>query len=298
MYSNYVRMEGLEVIKLYLSYFGYSSFKDKSGKDYHRYTEFHGSIPMDERNRNKRYFNVPDNKDGKIIKIILISPAGSEGISLKNVRQVHVLEPYWNEVRINQLIGRAVRQCSHADLPMKERYVDVYRYLAIRKNNKETTDENIQNLANRKDELIGSFLTTLKEAAVDCELFKNHNIENNEYRCFKFNQDSLFEKNIGPAYKQNIDYDVNLDNGYNSLNSEVMKVEVQKIKAVKKLGENKFSSEMEYYMDNETGIVYDVDLEFPIGKIYFDEDGIPEILKKGVYIISELIAIPMLKSKN
>ena len=64
---------------------------------------------------------------------------------------------------------------------MKERYVDVYRYLAIRKNNKETTDENIQNLANRKDELIGSFLTTLKEVAVDCELFKNHNIENNEY---------------------------------------------------------------------------------------------------------------------
>ena len=44
MYSNYVRMEGLEVIKLYLNYFGYSAFKDKSGKDYHRYTEFHGSI--------------------------------------------------------------------------------------------------------------------------------------------------------------------------------------------------------------------------------------------------------------
>ena len=67
---------------------------------------------------------------------------------------MHVLEPYWNEVRITQLIGRAVRQCSHADLPMKERYVDVYRYLAIRKNNKETTDENIQNLANRKDATI------------------------------------------------------------------------------------------------------------------------------------------------
>ena len=196
------------------------------------------------------------------------------------------------------MIGRAVRQCSHADLPMKERYVDVYRYLATRKNKKETTDENIQNLANRKDELIGSFLTTLKEVAVDCELFKNHNVQNNEYRCFKFNQDSMFEKNIGPAFKENIDYDVNLDNGYNSLNSEVIKLEVQKIKAVKKIGQNKFSSEMEYYMDNETGIVYDIDLEFPIGKIYFDEDGIPEILKKGVFIISELIPIPMLKSSN
>ena len=298
MYSNYVRMEGLEVIKLYLSYFGYSSYKNKSGKDYFRYTEFHGSIGMEERNRNKKYFNVPENKDGKVIKIILISPAGSEGISLQNVRQVHVLEPYWNEVRINQLIGRAIRQCSHADLPMNERYVDIFRYLADRKNHKETTDENIQKLANKKDELIGSFLTTLKEVAVDCDLFKNHNIQNNEYRCFKFNQDSLFEKNIGPAYKENLDYDVNLDNGYNSLNSEVMKIEVKNIKAVKKLDNNKFSSELEYYMDSNTGIVYDIDLEFPIGKIYFDEDGIPEILKKGVYIISELVPIPLLKSKN
>jgi hypothetical protein len=181
---------------------------------------------------------------------------------------------------------------------MNERYVDIFRYLADRKNHKETTDENIQKLANKKDELIGSFLTTLKEVAVDCDLFKNHNIQNNEYRCFKFNQDSLFEKNIGPAYKENLDYDVNLDNGYNSLNSEVVKIEVKNIKAVKKLDNDKFSSVLEYYMDSNTGIVYDIDLEFPIGKIYFDEDGIPEILKKGVYIISELVPIPLLKSKN
>jgi hypothetical protein len=298
MYSNYVRMEGLEIIKLYLNYFGYSSFKDKSGKDYYRYTEFHGSISMEERNRNKKFFNVKENKDGKVIKIILISPAGSEGISLLNVRQVHVLEPYWNEVRIDQLIGRAIRQCSHADLPMKERYVDIYRYIAIRKNNKETTDENIQNLANRKNELIESFLTTLKEIAVDCELFKNHNIQNNEYKCFKFNQDSMFDKVVGPAFKQNIDFDFNLDNGYNSMNSQVFKVEVEKIKAVKKFDNNKFGPEIEYYMDAKTGIIYDIDLEFPIGKIYFDEDGIPELLKKGVYIISELVPIPLLKSKN
>jgi superfamily II DNA or RNA helicase len=253
---------------------------------------------MEERNRNKKFFNVKENKDGKVIKIILISPAGSEGISLLNIRQVHVLEPYWNEVRIDQLIGRAIRQCSHADLPMKERYVDIYRYLAIRKNNKETTDENIQNLANRKNELIESFLTTLKEIAVDCELFKNHNIQNNEYKCFKFNQDSMFDKVVGPAFKQNIDFDFNLDNGYNSMNSQVFKVEVEKIKAVKKFDNNKFGPEIEYYMDAKTGIIYDIDLEFPIGKIYFDEDGIPELLKKGVYIISELVPIPLLKSKN
>jgi len=295
IYSNYVRMEGLEVIKIYLKFFGFSSYKDKTGKDYYRYTEYHGSISMEERNKNKKIFNNDINIDGKLIKIILISPAGSEGISLQNIRQVHVLEPYWNEVRINQLVGRAIRQCSHADLPMKERYVDIYRYIAKRTNNKETTDENIQKLANKKDELINSFLVTLQEVAIDCELFKNHNIQNNEYRCFKFNQDSLFEKNIGPAFKIQEDYDLKLDNGYNSTNSEVIKIKVKKIKAVQKLKDNKFSAQLDYYMDNNTGIIYDIDLEFPIGKVYFDNDGIPEIQKKGVYIISEIISIPMLK---
>ena len=35
---------------------------------------------------------------------MMISPAGAEGINLNNVRQVHILEPYWNEVRIEQKI--------------------------------------------------------------------------------------------------------------------------------------------------------------------------------------------------
>lgn len=295
MYSNYVRMEGLEILKIYLSYFGFTSYKKNSGKDYFRYTEFHGSISMEERDRNKKAFNDKSNIDGKLIKIILISPAGSEGISLLNVRQVHVLEPYWNEVKINQLIGRAIRQCSHSDLPMEERYVDIYRYIAKRKNNKETTDQNIQGLANKKFELIDSFIKSMKEVAVDCELFKNHNIQQNEYSCFKFNQDSLFEKSIGPAFKGMEELDQNLDSGSNSANSESKSIKVKKIKAVKKLEGNKYSPEIEYYMDEESGIVYDIDLEFPIGKIYFDEDGIPEILKKGVYIISEVIPIPLIK---
>lgn len=298
IYSTYVRMEGLEIIKIYLKYFGYSSYENKGGKDYFRYTEFHGSINFETREKNKENFNKEDNLYGKRIKIILISPAGAEGISLKNVRQVHILEPYWNEVKIDQLIGRAIRQCSHADLPMEERYVDVFRYIAIRKNKKETTDENILKLAVKKNNLINSFLKTLKEVAVDCELFKNHNIQKGEYKCFKFNQDSLFDKTIGPAYKKNLDYDLNLNNGYNSLNSELVKIKVHKIKAVNKLKDGGYSSKIECYIDKKTGIIYDIELEFPLGKIYFDEDGLPEMLKKDVYIISELIPIPKLKNKN
>ena len=294
MYSTYVRMEGIEVIKLYLKFFGFSSYSPDKNKENKCFTEFHGGISFEERERNKKIFNKKENLTGKLIKIILISPAGAEGISLMNVRQVHVLEPYWNEIRINQLIGRAIRQCSHGDLPMEERYVDVYRYISARKNKKQTTDENIQGLADKKYKLINSFLDTLKEIAVDCELFKTHNTRDKEYRCFKFNQDSLFEKNIGPAFKQDLDYDVNFNNGLNALNSDTVKIEVTQIKAVKKLEDNKYSSEIDLNFDLKTGIVYDIDLNFPIGKIYFDEDGIPEMLNNKVFIISELIPIPTL----
>ena len=38
------------------------------------------------------------NLRGSIVKIIMITQSGSEGISLKNVRQVHITEPYWNKI--------------------------------------------------------------------------------------------------------------------------------------------------------------------------------------------------------
>ena len=298
MYSNYVKMEGLEVIKIYLKYFGFIQFEPNKSKDHYTYTEFHGSISMEERARNNKFFNTKENIYGKVIKIILISPAGSEGISLMNVRQVHVLEPYWNEVRIEQLIGRAIRQCSHSALPMNERYVDIYRYISARKNNKETTDENIQNLANKKKKLIDSFLIPLKEIAVDCELFKNHNIKNNEYKCFKFTQDTQFDKNIGPAFKMNEENDINFNNGLNFSNTISKEIEVVQIKAVKRIDKDNFSDEQNFNFDKDTGIVYDIDLDFPIGRIYFDEDGIPEMLDKNTLIISEIIPIPMLSNES
>jgi len=110
-------MEGLEMMKIYLKYFGFANFNDKGSKDFKRYVEYHGDIDRNIRTQNLKNFNTRDNVDGKIIKIIMISAAGSEGINLLNIRQVHIMEPYWNEVRIKQLIGRAVRMCSHKQAP-------------------------------------------------------------------------------------------------------------------------------------------------------------------------------------
>ena len=75
-------------------------------------------------------FNDSNNRYGQTIQILLATESGAEGISLKNVRQVHVFEPFWNEVRIEQVVGRARRVNSHAALPQKQRNVEVFNYVA------------------------------------------------------------------------------------------------------------------------------------------------------------------------
>jgi DNA or RNA helicases of superfamily II len=302
VYSNYVLMEGFQIFKIYLKYFGFSAFKDRnSGTDNYRYTEFHGGIDSIQRANNIKNFNVIDNKYGAVIKIIMISGAGAEGLSLRNVRQVHILESYWHFARIEQMIGRAIRQCSHRDLPISERHVDVYLYKSVRRSsNKITTDQYLENYARSKQGLIESFLDAIKEVAIDCELFRNHNMLTNEYQCFKFDEPSLFEDQIGPAYKEDVYDDMKINNGLNSQNSVLMKIKVIKIKAVKQLtpldseGNANYSESAYYWYNPDSQTIYDFDLHYPIGKVGTDEDNLPRKLDKDTYIIDKIIHIPLI----
>jgi SNF2 family DNA or RNA helicase len=47
---------------------------------------------------------------------IFMGTKAAEGITLKKVRNVYIMEPYWNPSRIEQVIGRAIRIGSHAKL--------------------------------------------------------------------------------------------------------------------------------------------------------------------------------------
>jgi len=295
VFSNYVKMEGLEIFKLYLKYIGVEKFSKETSKDYLRYVEYHGEIDQDQRNKNKDTFNLLDNKEGKIIKYILVAPAGAEGISLRNVRQIHILDPYWNEVRIEQLIGRGIRMCSHEDLPIEDRKVEVYRYKAVRENGKKTTDEEVEEGAKEKQTLIDSFLKTVKEVAVDCELFKSVNMLDEKYNCFQFNEASLFDQYIGPAFKEDAEYDMKFNNGLNSSNSDLKRIKVIKIDAVERLDENNFTNKKKYWYYPDSGVVYDYDLDFPIGKIN-KVDNNPEKIDDSTYVISQVINIPNIKN--
>ena len=318
LYTNYVLMEGIDVLKIYLGYFGFDSFLSENSKDYLRYGEYHNNIKTEDRLKGVREESKKENINGKLIKIMIFSPAGSEGVSLENIRQVHIIEPYWHEIRILQMIGRAIRQCSHKFLPMEERHVDVYRYKSIKNNIKivevienqiskkekiyiedinslKTIDFVIEKIAKSKNNLIQTFLQPIKEAAVDCELFKNHNMMNDTYKCFKFDEQSLFDKNIGPAYKSDIIEDMKISNGSNSFNSTTIKVKVLKINGIIKFDDNDKNTNIDpYWYNPDNGTVYDYDMQYPIGKIVYDDHDIPIKYDRNTYYI-DTISIPVIE---
>ena len=306
VYSNYVQMEGIQIFKIYLNYFNFVDFhRDAEMKvtdlslkgkfDGYRFIEYHGSIDREIREANKKIYNDRENVYGRVVKIIMLSPAGAEGITLKNTRQVHILEPFWNEARIEQIMGRAVRFCVHKDLPLNDRKVDVFRYKMVRKGGKETADEKMENISRKKNNLLISFIEAVKEVAVDCELFKSHNMMGSKYKCFQFNEDSLLEKPVGPAFNQKFEYDQKIDNGSNSKEASILKIKVRKVNAVKKMEDNLYSEPSLYWFYDENGMIYDYELKYPVGKVERDENGNFTKLDNDTFIINEIIDIPEFK---
>ena len=74
---------------------------------------------------------VNDYNSGKL-PVLMISSSGAEGLDLKGTKHVSVVEPHFNESKIQQIIGRGARYKSHEHLPPEERKVLVDRYFATR----------------------------------------------------------------------------------------------------------------------------------------------------------------------
>jgi hypothetical protein len=118
-----------------------------------------------------KYATSIDNKYGERVKVILISKAGSEGLDFKFIRQIHILEPWYNMNRIEQIIGRGVRNLSHCGLPFKERNVELYLHSSkLERNEEEAADLYVYRLAEKKAMQIGRVTRLLKEMSVDCVL--------------------------------------------------------------------------------------------------------------------------------
>lgn len=200
---------------------------------------------------------------GSIVKVMMVTQSGSEGISLKNVRQVHVMEPYWNDVRIKQVIGRAVRAHSHVDLPDKDRNVQVFMYQSVldeemaRKNYRirtidqgTTSDAFVAKLAQKKKVIVDQLMDALRRAAVDCRM------QANQSDCFKVPSNWQADRRISPAAIALEQTD----------EEQSRRLETRTTKVTKELKELLIKGRR-YYYEKGTEALYDVEQSKAKGKL-------------------------------
>lgn len=121
-------------------------------------------------NEDIKYVTNKANSNGENVKVILISMAASEGLDFKNIRQIHILEPWYNMNRIEQIIGRGVRNLSHCHLPFEQRNVEIYLHGTVLDKDEEAADVYVYRSAEKKAVQIGRVTRVLKEISVDCLL--------------------------------------------------------------------------------------------------------------------------------
>ena len=298
VYSQFRTLEGIGIIKLILEANGFSQFKisksslgdwsiDMTSEEQERpcFALYTGTETAEEKEIvrnifNSKWKNVPksiteqlstrftNNMYGEVIKILMITASGAEGINLRNVRYVHITEPYWHPVRTEQIIGRARRICSHIDLPEELRTVDVFLYLMrftarqmasdndeslnIRMNDKSktdgttpmSTDQSLYEISNIKERITRQILTAVKESSFDCMIHANASSKE-RLNCYSFGV-GTGEESL--AYQPNIATEE--DDKTKKLNKQTKTMALRKLTV----------SGKEYAEDPDTHIIYDMEL--------------------------------------
>ena len=140
---------------------------DDSGED----------IPEIKQKIIREVFNKSSNKNGKYLKFILGTKVMNEGITLENIKEIHILDVHYNLGKVDQVIGRGIRQCKHlAVINDKNRFpkVNVYRYVSSL-DSELSTDEILYQKAELKYRLVKKVERVLKEVAIDCPLLLHIN---------------------------------------------------------------------------------------------------------------------------
>lgn len=253
VYSQFRSYEGIEVFSMVLEQNGFARFKikrnsangwvlDMDEDDWGKpmYALYTGTEDKMEREIIRKIYNgawneIPqniagelreisnNNNMGEIIKVFMITSSGSEGINLTNTRYVHIMDPYWHPVRIEQVIGRARRICSHKNLSEALQTVEVFIYLmtftkkqiesddSIELNLKDvsklirnrpiTSDEYLYEIASIKEKLNQQLIHAIKETAIDCVVYSKKSKEN--LHCLSFGEPN----NKTASYHPSIDED-------------------------------------------------------------------------------------------
>ena len=146
-------MENLDAMRVYLEVMGIT------------YMEFSGRT-LKTRQEELDIYNSKANLYGDVIKVLLLSSAGSVGINVYGVRRLYFLSQEWTNSLAQQIIGRFLRYRYHIDFPPNERELIVYLYFSIMKKT-QSTDEKIFDLMKRKFTLLSQAVEILLESSIE-----------------------------------------------------------------------------------------------------------------------------------
>jgi hypothetical protein len=141
-----------------------------------KYAVITGSVDHTQRAAIQALMTSQANLHGEIIDSICISSTGAEGLDLKGLGSIHVMEPYFMWGRNEQIFSRGHRNDSHKDMPNDEKWVQPYIYLAVAPESEyvegadvpKTTDEELYEKSLHGYMLIESFTEALREVSIEC----------------------------------------------------------------------------------------------------------------------------------
>ena len=181
VYSNLV-MAGAQLFAMCLEEHGYESalgrrLLKKTSDEVPRgskgkYVLFTSDISESDIRKSLVRVRTADNIDGSDIKVVIASPKVSEGVDFRYIRQIHVLDPWYNMSRIEQVLGRGMRTCSHSALSFAQQNCTVYLHVCrYPKSKQETFDEYVyRNFVEAKAVKISKVKRFIMESAMDCDL--------------------------------------------------------------------------------------------------------------------------------
>jgi hypothetical protein len=322
LYSQFRNIEGLDIFSMALDVNGFKRFRLSKSSEGNLevssntlealesnelcYAMYTGEESPDERELMRKIYNgdwdeipqnirqqlqeiSPNNMMGEIIKLLMITSAGAEGINLKNTRYVHVMEPYWHPVRVEQVIGRARRICSHDKLPQELQTVQVFVYISVFTESQlrsefakdilrldkspnepfspETSDEKLLRTSNVKEMISENILKRIKETSVDCVTYSEVNEGKEGLKCLSFNSAKIDEFSYVPDYEEQ-QQDIDIPLGQIRRNVDFRMITI--------------NDGSQYMLKTDTNELYDpIDVEqanpIPIGKFIsvdtINEDG-------------------------
>lgn len=263
IYSQFRTIEGIGILKLILEQNGFAEFKlvkhagvwdiaevKEEDVPKPKFVLYTGTEEADEKEIIRNIYNSnwsqisgtireklekinANNYMGEIIKVFMITSSGAEGINLENTRFVHIADPYWHPVRMEQVIGRAKRICSHKNLPENLRNIKVFLYLSTlsadqldknieikTKDDGKTTDEYLFELANTKERINKQILNATIETAMDCSLHKG----SSDLVCYNFGKVSSNNFSTVPILEQDATQNADLNVKKTKMTGVIMEI--------------------------------------------------------------------------